>query len=87
MIVEPRFSYSGQGVAELLEHWVAANGSPLPITVYHGTEFTPKALEAWAWERGVKLDFIHPEEPTENGYTESFNGRLHDERLESPPIL
>jgi len=42
----------------------------------HGAEFTSKALEAWAWERGVKLDFIHPGKPTESGYTENFNGRL-----------
>ncbi len=71
----------GQGVAELLEHWVVANGAPVFITVNHGTEFTSKALEAWAWERGVKLDFIRPGKPTENGYIESFNGRLRDECL------
>lgn len=81
VILEPRFSYSGQGVAELLEHWVAVNGSPASITVDHGTEFTSKALEAWVWERGVKLDFTHPGKPTENGHIESFNGRLRDECL------
>jgi putative transposase len=47
----------------------------------HGTEFTARALEDWAWRRGVKLDFIHPGKPTENGHTESFNGRLCDECL------
>ena len=81
VIVEPQYAYSGQGVAELLEHWVATNGAPVSITVDHGTEFTSKALEAWAWERGVKLDFIRPGKPTENGYIESFNGRLRDECL------
>jgi len=81
VIVEPQYAYSGQGVADLLEHWVAVNRPPVSITVDHGTEFTSKALEAWAWERGVKLDFIRPGKPTENGYIESFNGRLRDECL------
>jgi hypothetical protein len=49
--------------------------------VAHGTEFTSKALEEWAWKNGVKLDFIHPEKPAENGHRESFNGRLRDECL------
>ena len=47
----------------------------------HCTEFTSKALEDWAYQRGVKLDFIHPGKPTENGHIESFNGRLRDECL------
>jgi len=81
VIVEPQFSYSGQGVAELLEHWVAVNRPPASITVDRGSEFTSKALEAWTWERGVTLDFIHPGKPAENGYIVSFNGRLRDECL------
>ncbi len=51
------------------------------LTVDHGTEFTSRALEDWAWRRGVKLDFIRPGKPTENSYIESFNGRLRDECL------
>ena len=47
----------------------------------HGTEFMSKALEEWAYQRGVKLDFTHPGKPTENGHIESFNGRLRDECL------
>ena len=54
---------------------------PQSITVDHGTEFTSKALEEWAYRRGVKLDFIRPGKPTENGHIESFNGRLRDECL------
>ena len=56
-------------------------GTPESITVDHGTEFMSKALEDWAWRRGVKLDFIRPGKPTENGHIESFNGRLRDECL------
>ena len=44
----------------------------------NGTEFTSKALDDWAYRRGVKLDCTRPGEPTDNGLIESFNGRLRD---------
>ncbi len=81
VIVEPRISNSGQPVAELLENWIAVNGSLVSITVDHGTEFTSKGLEPWAWKRNVKLDFIRRGKPIENGHIESFNGRLRDQCL------
>jgi len=40
-----------------------------------------RALEDWAYTRGVQLDFIRPGRPVENAYIESFNGRLRDECL------
>ena len=49
--------------------------------MYYGTEFYSRAMEAWAYQYGVQLDFIRPGRPTENGYIESFNGRLRDECL------
>ena len=55
--------------------------SPTLITVDHGTEFTSKALDEWAYRRGVALDFIRPGKPVENAFIESFNGRLRDECL------
>jgi len=47
----------------------------------YGTEFTSKALDHWAYKNGVHLDFIRPGRPVENGYIESFNGKLRDECL------
>jgi len=47
----------------------------------HGTEFQSRALEDWAYRRGVQLDFIGPGKPGENAFIESFNGRLRDECL------
>lgn len=38
-------------------------------------------MEAWSYKTGVKLDFIRPGKPVENGFIESFNGRLRDECL------
>ena len=54
---------------------------PRSITVDHGTEFQSRALEDWAYERGVPLDFIRPGKPVENAFIEAFNGRLRDECL------
>jgi putative transposase len=54
---------------------------PRSITVDHGTEFQSRALEDWAYRRGVQLDFIQPGKPVENAFIESFNGRLRDECL------
>lgn len=79
--IEPRRSFSGHDVVAALDQAIARSGTPVSITVDHGTEFTSRALEDWAWRRGVKLDFIHPGKPTENGHIESFNGRLRDECL------
>lgn len=81
VVVEPASGYSGQAVAEVLDVYLGPGQVPASITVDHGTEFTSKALEAWAWQRGVKLDFTHPGKPMENGHIESFNGRLRDECL------
>jgi Integrase core domain len=51
------------------------------ITVDNGTEFASKAMDLWAYKNGVHLDFIRPGKPVENGYIESFNGKLRDECL------
>ena len=56
-------------------------GHPESITVDNGTEFCSKALDGWAYRKGVKLEFIRPGRPVENGFIESFNGRLRDECL------
>ena len=79
--VEPGFALTGASVAAALD--AVARRRPLPkaITVDHGTEFTSRALDKWAWQRGVQLDFIRPGKPVENGLCESFNGRLRDDCL------
>jgi putative transposase len=62
-------------------------GYPQLITVDNGSEFYSKAMDHCAWSHGVKLDFIRPGRPTENGYIESFNGRLRDECLNAELFL
>ena len=79
--LESGFSLSGKDVANALEQLSWERPLPKAITVDHGTEFTSKVLDEWAWQRGVQLDFIRPGKPVENGLVESFNGRLRDECL------
>ena len=72
---------SGRTVAEALDRAIARHGAPRTITVDHGTEFTSRALDEWAYRAVVTLDFIRPGKPTENGFIEAFNGKLRDECL------
>ena len=72
---------SGEKVAGALDRVVAGRGAPQSITVDNGTEFASKAMDLWAYQNAVHLDFIRPGRPVENGYIESFNGRLRDECL------
>jgi putative transposase len=66
---------------QVLDRVMSQGLSPRSITVDHGTEFQSRALEDWAYRRGVQLDFIRPGKPVENAFIESFNGRLRDECL------
>jgi putative transposase len=73
-------SITGARVARLLDE---VGGSALPemVTVDNGPEFISNALDQWAVERGVKLQFSRPGKPVDNAFIESFNGRLRDECL------
>jgi putative transposase len=81
VLVEPGSSLTGQDVAEALERISWSRALPRAITVDNGTEFTSRALDEWAFKRGVELDFIRPGKPIENALIESFNGRFRDECL------
>jgi len=73
---------TGMKVAQALEGAKVERGSlPGSITVDNGTEFCSRALEAWVLGNDVQLCFIRPGRPVENGFIESFNGRLRDEFL------
>jgi hypothetical protein len=78
---------SGAAVAEALDRAISKHGKPNTITVDHGTEFTSRALDEWAYRRGIALDFIRPGKPVENGHIESFNGKLRDECLNAHQFL
>ena len=78
----PDRSMSSTKVVNALNTAINEYGAaPESITVDNGSEFTGRALEAWAMSHGVQLNFIRPGRPVENSYIESFNGRLRDEAL------
>ncbi len=51
------------------------------IVTDNGPEFTGRALDRWASRHGVRLHFIEPGKPMQNGFIESFNGTFRDECL------
>lgn len=57
------------------------HGIPEHIRSDNGPEFTAKVVRQWLGSVGVKTLFIEPGSPWENGYNESFNGKLRDEVL------
>jgi putative transposase len=68
-------------VVRVLEQLRMERGLPGRIAIDHGTEFTSKALEQWAYQNKVTLHFITAGRPMENGYIESFYGKLREECL------
>jgi putative transposase len=74
-------SQSGEKVSEQLQRVITQRGAPESITSDNGSEFAGQAMDYWAHQVGVQLDFIRPGKPVENSYIESFNGRLRDECL------
>lgn len=81
LAIEADTSLGGERVVRVLDSVVAQRGKPQVIQIDNGPEFRSKALDIWACQNGVKLHFIEPGKPTQNGLIESFNGRFRDECL------
>ena len=79
--LEPRFTFRGADVVEVLEKVCRQVGFPKTIRVDQGTEFVSRDLDLWAYQRGVTLDFSRPGKPTDNAFIEAFNGRFRAECL------
>lgn len=74
-------SLKGEDVVRLLDQLRLTRGVPKTIKVDNGSEFISKAMDRWAYEHGVELDFSRPGRPTDNAKVESFNGRFREECL------
>jgi putative transposase len=77
----PDTSISGRRVARELTALLERRGKPGMIVSDNGTEFTSNAMLAWAQESKIAWHFIAPGKPMQNGFCESFNGRMRDELL------
>src|SRR5262245_2248788 len=74
-------SISGRRVARELAELIGRRGKPGMIVSDHGTEFTSNAVLAWSQDHIVDWHYIEKGKPMQNGYIESFNGRMRDELL------
>jgi putative transposase len=80
-------SISGRRVARELTALIETRGKPGMIVSDHGTEFTSNAILGWATDHQVEWHYIAPGKPMQNGYIESFNGRMRDELLNESLFL
>jgi putative transposase len=74
-------SLSGARVTRELDAIIAVRGKPLMIVSDNGTELTSMAILKWTQDSGIEWHYIAPGKPQQNGFVESFNGRLRDECL------
>jgi putative transposase len=81
LAIEVDTSLGGIRVVRVLEELKARRGLPRQIRSDNGPEFVSRVLDQWTYENGIQWHYIQPGRPMENGYVESFNGRLRDECL------
>jgi len=81
LVIEADTSLPGRRVVRVLNELVAKRGKPQWIQLDNGSEFRGAELDRWAYENQVRLHFIEPGKPSQNGHIESFNGKLRDECL------
>jgi putative transposase len=74
-------SLSGVRVARELDQLMQHRGRPKMIVSDNGSELTSNAILSWADGAQVEWHYIAPGKPMQNGFIESFNGRLRDEKL------
>ena len=77
----PDTSISGERVARELSTLIRGRGKPGVIVSDNGTEFTSNAILSWATKSKIEWRYIAPGKPMQNGFCESFNGRMRDELL------
>ena len=76
-----RRTFTSLDVIEVLSELFITRGLPKHIRSDNGPEFTSRAIRQWLNNLEIGPLFIEPGSPWENGYNESFNGKLRDELL------
>jgi putative transposase len=75
------YGISGGYVTHVLDQIAQFRGLPGAIRTDQGPEFTSRAMDRWAYGKGIDLKLIAAGKPTQNAYIESFNGKFRDECL------
>ena len=79
--IEIDFSLPAERVIRALEQIIEWRGKPAAIRCDNGPENISGLVQNWAEKRQIKMDYIQPGKPWQNGTTESFNGKFRDECL------
>ena len=79
--IEVGQSLRGEDVVRTLNRMKYEGRVPKILFCDNGSEFTSHAMDLWAYQNGVKIDFSRPGKPTDNAFIESFNGTFRDECL------
>ena len=81
LAIEIDSSLPSRRVIRAIEGIIAKRGYPAMLKFDNGSEFASLAMLRWAAENDIKLHFIEPGKPTQNGKIENFNARMRDELL------
>ena len=81
LAMEVDTSFAGLRLTRVLDGIIAERGLPQAIRCDNGPELTSRHFLAWKLERKINLIHTQPGKPTQNGYVESFNGKLREECL------
>jgi len=81
LAIEPGRHFRGRDVILTLQYLFAVRGAPEHIRSDNGPEFVAKEVQKWLGRASVRTLYIQKASPWENGYVESFNGKLRDELL------
>ena len=84
LAIEAGQSLKGEDVAKVLNRIKTQRGAPKMLFCDNGSEFSSQAMDLWAYQNGVRIDFSRPGKPTDNAYVESFNGTFRQECLKAP---
>ncbi len=81
--IEVGQSLKGDDVVRTLNRSKNKRGLPKLLFCDNGSEFSSQAMDLWAYQNGVKIDFSRPGKPTDNAFVESFNGTFRAECLDA----
>jgi putative transposase len=87
LVIEPGRSFTARDVILSLQYLFAVRGAPEHIRSDNGPEFVAKEMQKWLGRASVRTLYIKKASLWENGYVESFNGKLRDELLNGELFL
>ncbi len=87
LAIEVARSFTARDVILTLQYLFAVRGAPEHVRSDNGPEFVAKEIQQWLSRAAVRTLYIQKASPWENGYVESFNGKLRDELLDRELFL